>query len=231
MSSSSFTTFIIGAVLLTQSAGLSYVSASEPSRQTVEQMRTHTGVAKRKPSSTKRASCLLVVEGKTYISGSCEFESIDDQGGFSINGGKYFAYVNADASSARGSWNGVSAESHAHDDLGLMKRNGDCWTSDKAIACAFTKVSSAARAQSYCGTLKDYGDRHQIVDGIFDVFLAHDNTAPADPKNIVKTIIDKKLNNKCVCIGGIAESFDRGGQTAYAFKRLNDLKTCKVVVK
>jgi hypothetical protein len=84
---------------------------------------------------------------------------------------------------------------------------------------------------AYCGTLKDYGDSYQIIDGMFDVYLPQDNEAPADPKGVVKSIVANKLNNSCVCVIGIAESFDRGGETAYSFKQITGLKTCHDLVK
>jgi hypothetical protein len=86
-------------------------------------------------------------------------------------------------------------------------------------------------AHAYCGTLKDYGDSYQILDGMFNAYLAQDDSAPSDPNGVVKAIISQKLVGTCSCIIGVAESFDRGGQTAYQFRQVTGLKSCKDIIK
>lgn len=84
--------------------------------------------------------CLLVVDGKTYLNGPCPV-SIDPDGSFSVGTGpkaSFFAYVNVEPSGvAVGSWNEERGATHAHSSLGELKRNGACWTNDKAIVCAW----------------------------------------------------------------------------------------------
>lgn len=84
--------------------------------------------------------CLLVVDGRTYLNGPCPV-SIDKDGSFSVGTGpraSYFAYVNVDGSgSAKGYWNEERAATHAHSDLGDLRRNGACWTNERAIVCAW----------------------------------------------------------------------------------------------
>lgn len=177
------------------------------------------------------ATCLFAVEGKAFISGKCEQSLTDEMGSFTISDNKFFLSLEMDGDRAKGYWNGSNAESHAHDSLGSMSRKGDCWINKSAVVCVFKNPQLPLQSHSYCGILKNYGDAYQIVDGIYDVYLPQDNQAPADPKRIVKTIIAKKLVNNCVCIGGIADSFDRGGDLAYAFKQIDNLKSCKTIIR
>jgi hypothetical protein len=91
-----------------------------------------------------RGRCLIEVGGRKYLSGPCNIDSAAD-GSFSIrtgNGGRasrYFAYVNLNGDgTAEGSWNGVQAESHAHESLGtLRRRGGACWANARARVCAW----------------------------------------------------------------------------------------------
>lgn len=94
-------------------------------------------------AQAKPAQCLLVVDGKTYLNGTCNFES-EKGGSFTIGVGsekvdsKYFAYVNIfDDGTVNGYWNGDEANSSAHNDLGELKRNGACRFNDRAIICAW----------------------------------------------------------------------------------------------
>lgn len=91
-------------------------------------------------------SCYLSVGGHVYLDGSCNVDLTSD-GSFSIGTGdtdrlrsRYFAYVNIDPETkkADGSWNGVDAESHAHDPLGTLTRSGGCWSNNHAKVCAWT---------------------------------------------------------------------------------------------
>lgn len=89
------------------------------------------------------ADCLIEVDGTRYIDGPCEFDLIDGSGSFKI--GVYppetevprFAYVYVDSAPAYGFWNGEPAESHAHESLGDLTRDGACWFNQEARICAY----------------------------------------------------------------------------------------------
>ncbi|OWT80382.1 MULTISPECIES: hypothetical protein [unclassified Achromobacter] len=88
--------------------------------------------------------CVLEVNKKTYLDGTCEIKINDKQGSFSIGAGdkhrsKYFAYVNIDEDGAHGYWNETPDSSHAHSDLGDLKRDGACWVNATARVCAYKK--------------------------------------------------------------------------------------------
>lgn len=81
---------------------------------------------------------LLVVDGKTYLNGPCPID-IGSGGVATIGGGgRYFGVLipNGDGS-GKGYWNEEPGTNHAHTDLGEMRRNGACWTNDRAILCAW----------------------------------------------------------------------------------------------
>lgn len=78
--------------------------------------------------------CLLEVHGTKFISGPCDFSPSGD-GDFVITKGNHFAYVHV-SPEPRGYWNGFPPESHAHDDLGKLKRNKGCWENRNARVCA-----------------------------------------------------------------------------------------------
>ena len=84
--------------------------------------------------------CLLVVEGKTYLNGPCPID-VQPDGSFSVGTGpkpSFFAYVIVDEPGvATGSWNEDRGSTHAHTDLGKLRRNDACWTNEKAIVCAW----------------------------------------------------------------------------------------------
>ena len=97
-----------------------------------------------------------------------------------------------------------------------------------AIAHAATETPHA-----YCGTLKDWGDSYQIIDGSYDVYFAQDDSAPADLKGVGKYLgsLRGAAANKCYCITGTAQSFNRGGQTAYMFLQVTGLKSCQTIIE
>lgn len=89
--------------------------------------------------------CTLQVDGKVYLNGMCNIE-MEANGSFSIGMGdttrsKYFASVDIDSATgvAHGMWNGKDADSHAHDDLGALKRKGACWVNQRAKVCAIAE--------------------------------------------------------------------------------------------
>lgn len=101
-------------------------------------------------AAQKPASCTLVVKGKSYIEGACQFEA-DPDGSFRIFGKDYFAYVNVTGKTAEASWNGAAKASHAHEPLGALTRNGACWENATAKICARAlppaKAAAAIAAQ------------------------------------------------------------------------------------
>src|SRR5690348_6769326 len=82
-----------------------------------------------------RGRCLIEVGGRKYLDGTCPIDEADGTLTVGVAAGrfkptKFYAYVsiNEDGKTARGSWNGIGAASHAHDDLGELKREGSaCW--------------------------------------------------------------------------------------------------------
>ena len=92
-------------------------------------------------AQAKMGRCLLSVHGRTYLSGPCDI-AVDKDGSFSIgvsetHHAKYFAYVNMDDEGAHGFWNETPDASHAHSELGVLKRDGACWANSKARVCAY----------------------------------------------------------------------------------------------
>lgn len=93
--------------------------------------------------SAKPGRCLLVIDGKTYISGRCDVDIYTDgTGSFQITenrkNGAYFAQVLVDRPNvATGYWNAERGANHAHDPLGELKRKGACWENKKARVCAW----------------------------------------------------------------------------------------------
>lgn len=94
-----------------------------------------------KSSDARPSTCLLSVEGEAYIDGACDFTLLSGtDGDFRITGpdGKYFAYLyvkGKDTGDAH--WNGAIGESRAHTPLGMLKREGACWSNDTAKLCAW----------------------------------------------------------------------------------------------
>ncbi|KXK00939.1 MAG: hypothetical protein UZ17_ACD001001993 [Acidobacteria bacterium OLB17] len=92
--------------------------------------------------AAKPGRCLLVIDGKTYISGRCDIEMYNDgTGSFQITErrkrGAYFAQVLIDNGEALGYWNEERAATHAHASLGALTRDGACWKNDRARVCAW----------------------------------------------------------------------------------------------
>jgi hypothetical protein len=90
---------------------------------------------------TRRADCVLAVDGTRYIDGPCGFTPIDTDGSFIVTSKRnssLFAYVNMNGDgSAQGSWTGPGGASHAHEDLGQLSHNGGCWSNATAKVCAW----------------------------------------------------------------------------------------------
>ena len=90
--------------------------------------------------------CYLEVHKTVYINQKCNIDLFDD-GGFSIGTAdeshtplKYFAYVYPDSKNkADGYWNKEKGSGHAHAPLGVLTRNGACWSNSKSKVCAWRK--------------------------------------------------------------------------------------------
>jgi hypothetical protein len=87
--------------------------------------------------------CLIEVGSRSYLDGACNIEMSAD-GSFSVGAGdlsrsEFFAYVSLTPTSgiASGYWNGPEAESHAHYELGTLRREGACWANGNARVCAW----------------------------------------------------------------------------------------------
>jgi hypothetical protein len=92
-------------------------------------------------ASAFEGKCVLEVDGYIYLSNNCNVERWD--GGFSIGAGngtrsRYFAYLTIDptGATARGFWNGVQAEGHAGEDIGVLVPDRGCWKNSRARICA-----------------------------------------------------------------------------------------------
>lgn len=96
-------------------------------------------------AAQRSVQCKLVVNGKTYINGRCNFEDFGE-GSFAIGvlgdnqpvpaGGFYFVYVNVDGNTAEAKWNEDPREMHANASLGTLKRHGAWWENAIARVCA-----------------------------------------------------------------------------------------------
>ena len=95
-----------------------------------------------------------------------------------------------------------------------------------AVSLSLGLVSSAHAAQLYCGVIEDNGDSHVVLDGKFNSFWSHDDEAPVDSKNVLRTFLSLGPAGKCYCIFGNVKSFQRGDETAYAFVTIDGLKNC-----
>jgi hypothetical protein len=98
-------------------------------------------VAEYVPPKPVKGRCLLRIKGKDYIDGPCDI-SLDPDGSFDViehyDHPGYFAKVLRDGAGAHGFWNGARDSTHAHDDLGELKRNGACWENETAKVCAWS---------------------------------------------------------------------------------------------
>lgn len=97
-------------------------------------------------ASATTSGCLLEVGGRSYIDGVCEHEPLSDgKGSFRLTGpdGRHFVYVYVDGPEATAHWNGEIGENRAHDPLGALRREGECWMNDTARICVSSEIASA----------------------------------------------------------------------------------------
>lgn len=89
-----------------------------------------------------RGKCLLQVNGKKYINGTCPI-AMENDGGFSIGAPEkgpitYFAIISVTGKNkAEGFWNEEKGANHAHTPLGDLVRKGACWENKNAKVCAW----------------------------------------------------------------------------------------------
>jgi hypothetical protein len=84
--------------------------------------------------------CSIEVDHHVYMDQACSIDTGDF--GLSFHSrSKYFAYVISadDEGHYRSTWNGVEAESHAMDDLGIVNQVGDCWVGTNSKICVSKK--------------------------------------------------------------------------------------------
>ena len=96
--------------------------------------------------------CLIKVDRKVYLNERCKVVVGEKGATLGVaeiaEGGpsKYFAYVNTLANGSS-SWNGPNAESHAHDPLGDLRRQGNCWINKRAKICIGKKMGKQKLAK------------------------------------------------------------------------------------
>lgn len=86
-----------------------------------------------------RGRCVLEVDGRRLMTGTCLID-LERDGSFSIYDNTqdgYFAMVFREGAEAIGHWNGAPGSTHAHDTLGILRRNGACWENQRARVCAW----------------------------------------------------------------------------------------------
>lgn len=94
-------------------------------------------------AKAKSVDCLLEVDGKRYIDGTCSMSSSGPgRGSFEIaSAGRsrkgYRALVEVGAGQANGFWNGDIGVTDADVPLGVLRPSGACWTNARARVCAW----------------------------------------------------------------------------------------------
>lgn len=89
-------------------------------------------------SAENISACPLIVGGKQYIDGPCEFDPLGG-GNFKIMKEPWFAYVNLRSDqrdTADGSWNENPGSNHAESQLGVLVHRGECLSNEHAGICA-----------------------------------------------------------------------------------------------
>ena|SRR5262245_58825068 len=89
-----------------------------------------------------RGKCLLEINNKKYINGSCPI-TLEDNGDFMIGASEnepltYFAIISMTGkNTAEGFWNEDKGANHAHTPLGNLVRKGACWQNNNVKVCAW----------------------------------------------------------------------------------------------
>jgi hypothetical protein len=91
-------------------------------------------------NNSRQGRCHLVVDGAEMFKGPCRI-GLDPDGSFTIYENRepgYFAMVMREGTMAEGYWNGDRSSTHAQAELGMLRRDGACWTNDRARVCAWS---------------------------------------------------------------------------------------------
>ncbi|MES5099265.1 hypothetical protein ABUK73_13635 [Agrobacterium sp. BA1120] len=131
---------------------LGLASASEPFSQFVECF--NNAPAKAEATSDDSVvdqgalnckNCLLQVNGKKAIDGACHWSGSSlDKNSIYMQANGYFAYIEINQSTADGWWNETPGSTHAHSELGEMKREGQCWKNKNVRLCPGVSGSNYA---------------------------------------------------------------------------------------
>ena len=95
-------------------------------------------------------TCSLRYLGNNFIKGKCSIQ-IDEDGTFHFDNlskkPHYFVAVFMDDNGVgKGWWNGETADSHAHYDLGKLKQRGNCWFNQTTEICFGSEASRTINA-------------------------------------------------------------------------------------
>src|SRR3954467_14982326 len=83
----------------------------------------------------EHGQCKFTVEGKSYISGRCDFE-VEADGSLRISANSRIVYVNVNGNRADASWNMNPKSLKAGSPLGDVTWNGECWGNSSTQICA-----------------------------------------------------------------------------------------------
>lgn len=87
----------------------------------------------------RQVLCSLIVNGKTYLSGSCGYE-VDADGSFRLFGKPHTVYLSKSGrNTADAFWNDDPTSTHAQAPLGELRGDGACWVNRDVILCAWDK--------------------------------------------------------------------------------------------
>ena len=85
-------------------------------------------------------TCRLEVGGQVFLDGGCQYEE-DSDGSFRFfddGDSRMFVYLNMNGDgTGQGYWPGPEGGTHAHDNLGILRRDGACWINDEVAVCAW----------------------------------------------------------------------------------------------
>jgi len=105
--------------------------SNNPPQQQVQQQPAQPRVAQNAQPPRRQVDCLLIVKGRTYLDGRCEYES-DPDGSFRMFGKDYFVYLNVhEKNLGDASWNADPKSTHAHNRIGEVRRDGACWVMNR----------------------------------------------------------------------------------------------------
>jgi len=85
-------------------------------------------------------TCLLEVGGEILADGTCQYDE-DRHGSFRFSDDDdprmFVSVLMSQDATALGYWTGPQGGTHAHDVLGILRRDGACWRKDVARVCAW----------------------------------------------------------------------------------------------